>query len=121
MPAHTQYATPRQLRNRRPHDREDYYDDDLPRRTRRKRQTGSNTGLIIGLIAGGVGLLIIIIVVVVLIVVLNSSSPRQLIVGRWQPIGAAHALGIESYEFTSDGRFLARIKGWNRKPVQDLR
>jgi hypothetical protein len=63
------YDRPRRQRR----DDEDRDFDDLPRR-RRSRSSGANKGLIIGLVAGGVGLVVVGIIVVLLIVLLGGGS-----------------------------------------------
>jgi hypothetical protein len=62
------------IRRRRLDDEEDF-DEDRPRR---RRSSGSNRGLVIGLIAGGVGLLVLAVVIVVLVLVLRGSSSSNL-------------------------------------------
>jgi hypothetical protein len=65
------YDRPR--RRRRDDDLEDDYD-----RPRRRRSRGSSTGLIIGLVAGGVGLVVVVGVVVLLIVLLGGAGSTTL-------------------------------------------
>jgi hypothetical protein len=62
-------------RRRRRDDDDDY--DEAPRR-RRSRSAGSNKGLIIGLVAGGVGLVVVAVVVIVLLLVLGGGGSTSL-------------------------------------------
>lgn len=65
----------------------DFEEDDRPRSRRKKKKAGGGLpGWALGLIIGGSAFLVLLIVgVIILIVVLNNRSPRQQLVGRWEP------------------------------------